>query len=283
MKTKSVLRLSSVVRGAAFLLVSALGLQAAPLPGTTAVHTQPNDQAPTITVLAAGTEPTVAEDEAASTPDGWLAVELPGPFEVYVPNKDITKSLDVRPGAALHLAPKEDAAVISTAAPDDSLEITGLHGKWTQLKLERKITGFIRTGPAPEPAKPAASTAAATPAPRNDAAPLSPAPVAPTAYGSAGGRPASAINLAGTAAASLPRHFRGKFVSTRSPFKPRRPYDWALNDDAGKRYAYLDIKSLLLTEQIESYIGHTVVVFGAATPTPDGKDFVIQVESLQLQ
>lgn len=81
----------------------------------------------------------------------------------------------------------------------------------------------------------------------------------------------------------MPRLLAGKFVSTRSPFKPRRPYDWALNDDAGKRYAYLDISKLLLTEQIESYIDHSVVVFGAAKPIAGTKDFVIEVESLQLR
>ncbi len=283
MMTKSLTRLSCALRGVALALIASLSATAAPLTATTAVHTQPNDAAPTITVIPAGTEPTVAEAEAASTPEGWLAVELAGPFEVYVPNKDITKSLDVRPGAALHLAPEENAAVISTAAPDDSLEITGLHGKWTQLKLERKVTGFIRIGASPSPSKTAAAPATA-PSSRNDAAPLAPAPVAPTAYGTAAsGRAAPPLNLSGSASASLPRQFRGKFVSTRSPFKPRRPYDWALNDDAGKRFAYLDVKNLLLTEQIESYVGHTIVVFGATTTTPDGKDIVITVESLQLQ
>jgi hypothetical protein len=75
----------------------------------------------------------------------------------------------------------------------------------------------------------------------------------------------------------------GKFVSTRKPLRPRRPYDWALEDDAGKRYAYLDISKLLLTEQIESYVDHAVVVFGSAKPIPNSKEFVIEVESLQLK
>ena len=42
-------------------------------------------------------------------------------------------------------------------------------------------------------------------------------------------------------------------------------------------------RKVRLTEQIEKYVGHSVVVFGAAKPTPDGKNIVIQVETLQLK
>jgi hypothetical protein len=64
---------------------------------------------------------------------------------------------------------------------------------------------------------------------------------------------------------------------------PRRPYDYALNDDAGKRYAYLDLSRLLLGEEIEKYLDHGVVVFGAAKSTAEGRDIVIEVETLQLR
>jgi hypothetical protein len=72
-------------------------------------------------------------------------------------------------------------------------------------------------------------------------------------------------------------------VSTRSPFRPRRPYDWALADESGSRFAYLDVSRLLQTEPIENYAGRTVAVLGAARALPGTKDFVIIVESLQLR
>ena len=56
-----------------------------------------------------------------------------------------------------------------------------------------------------------------------------------------------------------------------------------LNDDAGKRFAYLDVSKLLLTEQIEKYIDHSIAVYGVVKTTNEGKDLVIQVESLQLK
>jgi hypothetical protein len=90
------------------------------------------------------------------------------------------------------------------------------------------------------------------------------------------------INV-GESGASLPRSFQGRFVSTRRALTPHRPYDWALNDDAGKRYAYLDITKLLQIEQIEKYAGHMVIVYGAAKASPDGRDILIQVENLQLK
>ena len=63
---------------------------------------------------------------------------------------------------------------------------------------------------------------------------------------------------------------------------PRRPYDWELVDNSGKRFAYNNISKLLLTDRFEKYVDHFVVVFGAAKPVPDTKDIVIQVETLEL-
>lgn len=254
------------------------GLHAAPVAVTTAVHTKPNATSPAISFLKAGTDPVPAKDASASTPAGWMAVELTGPFEAYVENKDLTKGLDVKPGVSIRVAPKADAAVLTTAAQGEKTTITGLRGKWTQISLDKKLVGYIQVGATPPP--PAPPRANTPPAP----APMAPSPVAPSVYGSTtAGQAAPMVNLGDGGSSTLPRQFAGRFVSTRRAFTPRRPYDYALNDDAGQRYAYLDISKLLLTEQIEKYIDHNVVVFGAAKPVPDTKDIVIQVETLQLK
>ena len=268
---------ASFLRFAIGLVATATCAISAPLTASTAAHTKPDESSPVITVLNAGTAPTVASDASGTTPPGWIAVELAGPFQGYVSNKDILKSLDVKKGAQIRLAPKVDAALLTTMEAGDKVEITGLMGKWTQIRVEKRLVGYVHAGNAP---------AANAPAPRPNAVstPMSPPPVPATAYGvTTAGRAAPQVNLTETNGASLPRLLAGKFVSTRSAFKPRRPYDWALNDDAGKRYAFLDISKLLLTEQIESYIDHAVVVFGSAKPIAGTKDFVIEVESLQLK
>ena len=257
---------------------------AAPLALNTAVHTRPDNASPTISILKAGTEPSPAVTMTGTTPAGWMAVELAGPFEGYVENKDLSKSLDVKPGVSIRLAPKADAGVLAVAEKDDKATITGLRGKWTQISLEKKLVGYVNVGGSPS-AVPRVATSPATAGlpPSSSSSPMSPAPVSPAAYGAAApGQTAVAVNV-GDPSSALPRQFAGRFVSTRRVFTPRRPYDYALNDDAGKRYAYVDTSKLLLTEQLENYIDHAVVVFGAAMPIPGTKDIVIRVETLQLK
>ena len=266
---------------------------AAPLTATTAVHTRPDEASPVVTVLNAGTEPVATLGVTmANTPAGWMAVELPGPFDGYVQNKDIAKSLDVRDGAAIHLAPKAESAVIATMEKGDKSTITGLHGKWTQISLQKKLTGYIHlsgasgaVGPMTNNATmPAGSLSESNGLASRSYQAVSPAPMTPVAYGvTTAGRPAPMLNLGDGGSSTLPRLFQGKFVSTRSAFKPRRPYDWALEDDSRERYAFLDMSKLLLTEQLEKYIDRHVVVYGAAKSVPGNKDIVIVVESLQLQ
>jgi hypothetical protein len=267
------------------LLLAAFTLRAAPLAGTTAVQTQPDPSAPAITFLGAGTEPVPAAADVAAPPAGWVAVSVPGPFEAYVENKNLNKALDVIPGSPLHLAPKEDSGVLAIAQKGDRIIITGLRGKWTQIRLEKSLVGYIHPGPLPAavPAQPPGQpgTEAAGALTEAPALPAAPAPVSgpPT---TAAGKPADEGALA-QGSGVVTRTFEGHFVSSKSFFAPQRPYDWQLNDSAGARIAYLDVGRLLLTEQLDKYIDHDVSVYGAVRPVPDTKDIVVVVESLQLK
>lgn len=262
------------------LVATSASLIAAPLTSSTAVHARPEPSSPAISVLKAGTEPTPAIGTALALPPGWQAVELTGPHEVYVIGKDMTKNLDIKPNAELRTQPKADAPVLSYYVAGDKAEITGLRGKWTQLKLEKKIVGYINVPGAGTVA--AAPAHAATPAPAAYTPPAaSPVPAVATT-GGAPGRPAQNINLGDGGSAALPRLFKGTLVASKKLIG-RAPFAFQLNDDGGARYAYLDTSKLLLTEQVDKYIDRTVVVYGTARPVPDSKDIVIQVESLQLQ
>jgi hypothetical protein len=243
--------------------LAAASLRAAPLTETTAVQARPEANAPALAVLKAGTEPTPAAGVTA--PSGWLAVELSGPYEAYVQNKDFLKSLDIHPGAPIRIAPKRDAPVLTKAEKGDAIEIIGLFGKWTQVKFSKKIVGYIQLPGAMPSAAPTPEIATA-PAP-------APAPVNSNA-------PGHAVN---SDANTLPRLLEGKIVSTRHPFMPRRPYDFQLNDASGSRLAYVDVSHLLLTAHMENYIDHTVDVYGTVQPMDGGNDLVITAESLQLK
>ena len=248
-------------------LASGAALRASTLSESTAVQSQPDPLSAVIVVLKAGTEMPPASDKVGPPPAGWTAVDVAGPFEGYVKNKDLTKQLDVMPGATVYAAPKDAAVAITVFAKGDKAEITGLHGSWTQVRLDKTLVGYIQT----EPAAPitSAPVAASAPAPAATV-PSAPAP-APSTQASPGG------------SESLSRLFEGTLATTKSLLFPKRPYDWQLNDAAGKRIAYVDLSKLLLTDQIENYAGHGVMVLGALKQADDPKDIVIVAEALRLK
>jgi len=219
-------------------------LRAAPLAETTAVQSRPDAAAPVIGTLKAGTEPVAPAAAPAATPDGWMAVTVPGPFEAYVLNRDLTKGLDVKAGSKLYLQPEETGAVLTTMSKGDKVEITGLHGRWTQVRLAKDLVGYIPAGQA-------------TPA---------------------------AINGPGDNDADLfPRLLEGRFVSTSNFLPFHKPYAWQLVDESGTRRAYLDVSKLLQTDQIDRYVNRDVEVSGTLTALPDGRDVVVSVQSMSLR
>jgi hypothetical protein len=253
--------------------LAAAAAGAAPLPGTTAVQTRPEADAPAIGYLKAGSEPVPAD---APAPEGWMAVSLPGPFSAYVRSGDLSKSLDVRPGSSLYLEPRPDAPVLALAAAGDKIEITGLLGKWTQVQLDKNVTGFIHAGPLPAAAP---APAAGAPAPGV----LTDVPAVPAAAPPANG-PGRAVDTAEAADPARPRLLEGKLVASPRRFlQARAPYDWELEGPDGHRLAFVDLSKLLLTEQIDQYIGHEVEVSGVVRPVPGAADLVVAVETLALQ
>jgi hypothetical protein len=266
MKIKFVLAAAGLACGAA--------LNAATLSVATAVQIQPDAASPVIVVLPAGAEQPTPTDKVAIPPSGWIAVEVAGPFEGYVKNRSLTKQLDVVPGSSVYVAPKETSAVLAVFAKGDKAEITGLHGSWTQIRLEKTLVGYIQAGPE-TPSAAAAATAAPVPAAPSAATQAAPAAAAPA--------PAAAAPAGDDGGSSLARLFEGTLASTKTLLMPKRPFDWQLVDASGKRIAYVDLSKLLLTDQIENYAGHGVVVLGSLKPVKDSNDLVISVEGLRLK
>jgi hypothetical protein len=251
MKTKS----SLVITG---LLLAAASF-GAPLMETTAIHSQPDTTSAAIGYLKAGTDPVAAPN--ASAPAGWMAVELPGPHEVYVNNNDFNKSLDIRAGAAIRMKPKADAPLLATMQEGDKTEITGLRSGWTQIKYFKTIIGYIHVGgTVPAPAAALVTAASAPPPPVNAAPPVVAAP-----------------------ATAIPRSLQGMLVETKRLLLvgPRPDYDYQLNGTNGKRIAFLDVSKVAATQKIEPYIDHLVTVSGVITQTDDWKNLVVVVQTLE--
>jgi uncharacterized protein YgiM (DUF1202 family) len=268
MKTK--LSLLPVLRslGVAGALALTAALPADTLKTDTAVFVQTDPKSPVLTRLKAGSTVTVVGE----APAGWRRVEVAGPFQAYAHSNDITKGLEVREGGNIHAAPSKTAQVLAVAAQGDKTEVTGLvknASDWCEVRLEKKLQGFIAVGEA-------ANISA-------DARPLAPAtaPAAPaTNPSSALGRP---VAMSGNTA-DTPRSFTGSLVLARRPLiNPNPPYDYQLTDSTGRRFAYVDTKRLLLTDKMENFLDRQIVITGTVRNTVDGKDLVIAAESMTLK
>jgi len=77
-------------------------------------------------------------------PEG-AAATLDGPHTLYVRNGDIDKGLAIKPGSPLYIAPDNAAAVLTYAEEGDAITITGLHGRWTQIELQKKLSAPAAT------------------------------------------------------------------------------------------------------------------------------------------
>jgi hypothetical protein len=267
MKTKPIplLLLRSLgVAGACALGVARLAADT--LAADTAVFVQTDPKSPVLARLKSGTTITVVGE----APAGWRRVEVDGPFEAYVHNRDITKGLEVREGASIYAAPQKDAAVLTVAAPGDKTEITGLRGDYCQVKLTKKLQGFIAIG----------DTANMSTDPKPVFVTPPPAAAAPAAAVNAPGHP---VPISGNTA-DMPRMFAGRLVlAKRALLNPNPPYDYQLVDVSGRRFAYVDTKRLRLTDKIESYLDLSITLTGTVRNTVDGKDLVIAAESMQLK
>jgi hypothetical protein len=250
-------------------LAFAATLAADTLKTDTAVFVQTDPKSPVLARLKAGSTITVVGD----APAGWRRVEVSGPFEAYAQSRDITKGLEVREGGNIYAAPRKDAQLLAVAAPGDRTEVIGLAGgDWCQVRLEKKLQGFIAIG---EAANIAADTKPVAPA-----APVTAPPPAPAGPVTAVGHP---VAMTGNTA-DTPRLFAGTLVLARRPIlNPNPPYDYQLTDSTGRRFAYVDTKRLLLTDKIETFLDREISLTGTVRNTVDGKDLVIAAESMSLK
>jgi hypothetical protein len=247
------------------LLAVAAPLAADTLATDTAVFVQTDPRSPVLARLKAGSTVTVVGE----APAGWRRIEVSGPFEAYAQNRDITKGLEVREGGNIYAAPRKDAQLLAVAGAGDKTEVIGLAGgDWCQVRLDKKLQGFIAIGEA--------ANLAPTPRPLPPVA----APTPPSAPVTALGRPVPlAANNADT-----PRLFAGTLVLARRVIlNPNPPYDYQLTDVSGRRFAYVDTRRLLLTDKMDTFLDRDITITGTVRNTVDGKDLVIAAESLALK
>jgi hypothetical protein len=249
-------------------LVPCATLGAATLCTSTAVQSQPDASSPVIRVLKAGSEQPAPAEGVPAVP-GWTAVQLPPPFEAWVRNRDLTKELNVAPGTSLLISPKDGAGVLTVFAQGDKADIIGLKGSWTQVRVDKALVGYIHATLPPASAAPVAPVQGAAPAPPDAFTHTTTTAQAPVPQWED--------------TAGLSRLFDGTLTSTHRLLSPKQPFDWEIDDQDGHRIAFVDLSKILLTDQIENYAGHGVVVLGSLSPLPGSLELVIHAEGLRLK
>lgn len=252
------LLLLAVTLGASHFLANAADI----LPADTAVFLQPDAKSAVITRLKAGSTIIYTGD----APAGWRRAEITGTFEGFVHNRDITKGLEVEENANIYTQPKKDASVLTVAMKGDKTEVSGLAGgDWCQVKVEKKIQGFVAIG-----------AMANTP---SETKPLPLAVTPPASNPNGIGKPVVTGNTA-----DMTRLITGKLVLARKPIiNPNPLYDYQLLDSNGRRLAYVDTKRLVLPDKIDRYLELVVNVSGAVRNTVDGKDLVVAAETMSVK
>jgi hypothetical protein len=233
------------------------------LPADTAVFLSPDTKSFVLSRLKAGNTIIYTGD----APAGWRRVELTGTFPAYVRNSDLTKGLEVKVGANIYTEAKKDATVLTVAQEGDKAELVGLakNSDFCQIKLEKKLQGFIAVGANANASSDLRLTAA-----------VAPAPVAPS---NAPGR-AVAVNPS----SESPRLFAGRLVlARRAIINPNPPYDYQVIDADGRRFAYVDMRRLPATTKIDTFLDREISISGTVRNTVDGKDIVIAAESITVR
>jgi len=136
--------LTLLIRAAFTSLCAALALSAhaASLIKETPARLAPSDTAAVLRILPSGSQLRPA-DATSELPPNWQAIILEGPFTFYVRNGDIDKGLAIKPASPLYLEPDNAAVVVAYAEEGDAIIITGLHGRWTQIELQKPLTAYV--------------------------------------------------------------------------------------------------------------------------------------------
>lgn len=241
------------------LLLATAALRAEPLAREATVYARPEPSAAVLKVLPAGTETTPALNPAEPAPAGWMAVDAPGSYTLYVANRDVAKNFEVKAGAFFYLRADARAPVVATMQTGDVPEFVDLAGDgFTAFRIEKTLVGYIKLP----------STITTVPA----------APTRPSIVVSG---PAAAGEIG---RAAMPRFYEGRFAGTQNFLAYKHPYNFQLVDSTGNRFAYLDISRLLLTDKVDLFLDRVVVIYGTVrTLNQEGTKRVIEVESMHLK
>jgi hypothetical protein len=286
---------ASVVAFAVAALVVPSPLQAATLAFDAAMRIQPEESAPAVGELPAGTNiSSLLREELsaaglAQPPPGWIAIRSPGPFTGFVPNRDVQDDGTIRTGAEIRAQPLPDAPLLLIVEEGDQTEASEPMGDWSRASIRTDLIVFVNALPPESRSQAAPGEEATSPAPEAEVAleEAAPAPERPRKVRKPRRErtpkpPREAkVDPTPVETAGAPRTFEGYLMRNRRWFG-RAKYDYQLVDENNKRIALLDLSSLSSGAQLDAFENRRVSVYGPGLSRPDVSDPIIRVETLRL-
>jgi hypothetical protein len=216
----------------------------------------------------------VFADAALRAEEARRAAVAGEPSLVWVATDAISASGELAPGTPLRSAADATAAPVGVFRAGESFAIQRIDGDWTQIRV---FPASRSAAPAPAPA----------PAPVGEAAPV---PVAVVAVPSAPTLPSAESQKEWVSRPTLlpgdynpVRTFSGTLEKVRGFIWTMPPAAYELIDKDGYRVAFLDLKDLLKTVDIESSLGRQVQVSGRVEAVRRGRDVLMKVETLAFR
>ena len=287
-----------VATGAA-LLVSALVSSAATLSFDAALHIQPEEDAPVVGTVPAGTaiqsmlRPDLEAAGVATPPPGWIAIRHAGPFNGFVRNREVQEDGSVRPGAEIRAQPLPDAPLLLIVEEGDEAKASEPMGDWSRATIRTDLIVFVHAVPpvsrslVPEAEGEPAADAATLDA-EGDGAPETATAPDPEPKRERVRKPKREraprepkVDPTPVVTEATPRTFEGYLMRNRKLFG-RPKYDYQLVDESNKRIAFLDLSSLSSAAQLDALESRRVSVYGPGLSRPDVRDLIIRVETLRL-
>lgn len=227
----------------------------------------------------------------------WMRVDYPGNYVGYVEPSMINKDLSVREGAKVLLKPNKDSTVLTLVDGEVAPQVIELQEDWVTVFYEGTAPAYFRwpatapvvdseaitvatasapaaaaspaaasTAPAPPPARPPVPLTEPAPPPAAKPAPVAPATPAEVPAAAASNPPTQLLEFRPEplTSPSISRPWEGKLIKLKGFDTWWTDYEYALENAAGVRIAYIDVSETLLFRPMESYDGAQVVVMGTA-------------------
>ena len=211
----------------------------------------------------AGAEPVMDEDNRA---EGWYWLGYQGNFKGFVELKEVAKDLSVRPGALVYLRASSTSPVLTVITTEDAAELIYAED-WAEISFSKSLPLYFKH---PSKTLPVLSFGDETTRTQPDgSAPIAIPGIVPSVY-------------ANPSAESPPRYFEGILENATGWIGKKPKFKFQLVTGRGKRIAYVDITSLLVTKPIIYYLEKKVLIYGGAIGLDNSKEIVVYVRTIRL-